>query len=520
MNAPLRTTRKPRFGLISTTLSPLLAQFAGSVFNIWYNLKVLLPLLETTGLRDRFVATCVLYNGIVYPVAVWIWLRSLYPLRSAFQELQAGATLDAERLLRCRRQLIHLPWLGAVISGCGWLLCIPVFLISLAAGGQRLSQMLLWHLPISFLVSACISTTHGFFLIELASHRTLFPVFFANVRPDLIPGARSLSLRGRGLLWAISAGICPIGSLLMLSFAPPAPGTNPAWFATFVGAVGVAFGLCTALMIGRLVADPIDQLREAAQAVARGQLDVQIPVRRADEFGLLAGEFNHMVRELREKERLRQTFGLHVGRRAAEQILARDPGLTGVEQTITVMFADIRSFTKRSVESPPAEVVRMLNEFLRVMVQIVEQRGGMIDKFLGDGFIALFGIGDGDETGHADRAVAVGEAMLRALPELNALFAANRIDPISIGIGIHTGPAIVGSIGTPERLEFTAIGASVNLASRIEGLTKTLGKPLLLSEATLRQLHARELFTALPPQTVKGLDEPVAIFAPTADPRA
>jgi adenylate cyclase len=517
MSSSPRTTRTPRFGLIPTAFSPLLAHVAGSIFNIWYNLKVLLPLLDASGLHHRFVVTCIAYNAIVYPLGLWIWLRAVYQLRPAFQELRAGATLDPERLLRCRRRLIHLPWLGALISGCGWLFCIPAFLLSLAAAGHGLNRMLLWHLPISFLVSACISMTHGFFLIELTSHRTLFPVFFSDVRPDLIPGAHSLSLRGRGILWAVSAGICPIGSLLMLSFAPAAPGANPAWFATFVGAIGVAFGLCTALMIGRLVVEPIDQLREAAQAVAQGRLDIQIPGRRADEFGLLAGEFNHMVYELREKERLRQTFGLHVGRRAAEQILAHDPGLTGVERVISIIFVDIRSFSKRSLEAPPRQVVWMLNEFLRVMVHIVEEGGGMINKFLGDGFIALFGIGEKDEAGQADRAVAVGLAMLRALPELNAALASKEVEPIVIGVGIHTGPAIVGSIGTPERLEFTAIGASVNLAARIEGLTKSLGAPLLVSEATLNRLTSRERFTALPPQRVKGFDEPIAVFAPSAD---
>src|SRR4029450_5446182 len=106
-----------------------------------------------------------------------------------------------------------------------------------------------------------------------------------------------------------------------------------------------AFGLCTAVLISRLVMKPIDYLRVAAKAVAKGRLDVHVPLVRADEFGLLIGEFNHMIAELREKDRLRRAFGLHVGRKAAEQILARDPGLGGVEEVITVMFVDIRSFT-------------------------------------------------------------------------------------------------------------------------------------------------------------------------------
>ncbi len=326
-------------------------------------------------------------------------------------------------------------------------------------------------------------------------------------------GIHPLSLRGRGLMWAISAGLCPIGSLLMLDFAPPSPAGHPVWFAAFVGGIGIAFGLCSALLISRLVAEPVDQLRKAAQAVAEGRLDVHVPLKRADEFGALIGEFNRMVSELREKERLRQTFGLHVGRKAAEQILARDPGLGGTVQTITVMFVDIRSFTARAAERSPEKIVAVLNEFLRVMVHVVEDRhSGMVNKFLGDGFLALFGAGTDTDT-HADEAVQAARAMLVGLGELNEQLTAGGEEAIHIGIGLHTGPAIVGSIGSPERLEFTAIGNTVNLASRIESLTKAVGETVVISEATRAALREATSLKPLPPQPVKGVAAPVQVWA-------
>src|SRR5213078_3576686 len=148
-----------------------------------------------------------------------------------------------------------------------------------------------------------------------------------------------------------------------------------------------------------LVAKPIDQMRAAADAVSRGKWDVNVSVTRADELGRLLGEFDHMIRQLKDKEKLRQTFGLHVGRKAAEQILARDPGLSGTEQIITVMFVDIRSFTTRAAERPPEKIVAVLNEFLRAMGHVVEEHhSGMINKFLGDGFMALFGAGSATDT--------------------------------------------------------------------------------------------------------------------------
>ncbi len=501
MDAPLNSDL-PRHGLLVTALAPVVPQILGSWFNIWYNRIIVNPLLVTEELKTRFLHTVVGYNLLVYPLAIAAWVWLVFSLRPHFAALLAGQTVDAETLDRARRRVIHLPWSGALVS-----------LIALASVGHPLGTPLLRHLPISFLVSAFISVTQSFFLIELASHWGLFPVFFRGARADQMKRIYPLSLRGRGLMWAISAGICPIGSLMMLDFAPPSPAGHPVWFAVFVGTIGIAFGLCSAVLISRLVAQPVDQLRAAAQAVAEGRLDVEVPLKRADEFGALIGEFNRMVVELREKERLRQTFGLHVGRKAAEQILARDPGLSGTEQIITVMFVDIRSFTARAAHGSPEKIVAVLNDFLRAMVHVVEEHhSGMINKFLGDGLLALFGAGIATPT-HADEALHAARAMLTHLHQLNLDLAARGEEMLCIGIGIHTGPAIVGSIGSPERLEFTAIGNTVNLASRIESLTKMVSETVVLSEATRAALQNPTHLKELPPQMVKGVEQPVIVWA-------
>jgi len=515
VDAAVKTDRDwTRHALLLTALAPVVPQLLGSVFNIWYNAVIIDPLLSTTALKQRFFQTVLLYNVFIYPAGVALWLWNVFSLRQALQRLRAGLPVEVSALMKARRRLIHLPWSVALISGAAWLLCIPVFLGSLAQVDRAIDTRLFWHLPISFCISACISVTQSFFLVELASHWGLFPVFFRDARADLMPGVVTLSLRGRGVLWAISAAICPIASLLLLSFAPASPGNDLRWFAVYVGAVAIVFGLATALMISRLVAKPIDQLRMAAHAVAHGEFDVQVPVTRADEFGMLIGEFNQMTSELKGKERLRQTFGLHVGQRAAEQILARDPGLGGIEQEITVMFVDIRSFTARAATSTPRETVELLNEFLGMAVRVVEeQHDGMIQKYLGDGFIALFGIGAQSTTNHAQDAFDAGRGILRALTSLNKNFAAQRRAPLAIGIGIHSGPAVVGSIGSPQRLEFTAIGSTVNLASRIESLTKQLGAPLLLTAACCERLQNKSELIDLPPQEIRGVDEPVKLFA-------
>jgi adenylate cyclase len=237
-----------------------------------------------------------------------------------------------------------------------------------------------------------------------------------------------------------------------------------------------------------------------------------VPLHRVDEFGSLIGQFNRMVTELRDKEQLRRTFGAHVGRKAADEILARDPGVGGIEQEITVVFVDIRSFTARAAHLPPQQTVGLLNQFLAEMVAVVEgEHGGMINQFLGDGFMALFGVGS-DPQNHADQAMAAAQSMLRQLEQLNVEFEKRGHPSLAIGIGINTGPAIVGSIGSPERMEFTSIGTTVNVASRIESLNKMLGTTLLISKSTRDALQHPTSLEALPPQPVKGVDQPVEVF--------
>jgi adenylate cyclase len=509
----IESSPRERYRLLLTALAPVIPQILGSAFNIWYNTTVVDPLLTTPALKQRFSETWLVYTFVAFLIGISLWLKRVLSFRDLFHRLCERSGIDSETLKEARRRLIHLPWFAAAICGAGWFLCIPVFLGALLQVQGPLDIRLLWHLPISFCVSGFIAVTHSFFLVELASQWGLFPIFFRDARADRTPNIFTLSLRGRGIMWAVSASICPIASLLLLMFAPRSPAINAGWFAAFVGGIGMAFGIFTALMMSWLVAKPIDQLRAAADAVSRGKLDVDLRVTRADEFGQLLGEFDHMVRELRDKEKLRETFGLHVGRRAADRILARDPGLSGVEEEISVMFVDMRSWTARVSASPPAEIVEIMNDFFRVSVRAVEEEHhGMVNKYLGDGFMAIFGAGD-PSSNHACDAVSAGRGILIAVNRLNDELAAKGRAPIQIGIGIHSGPAIVGSVGSPQRLEFTAIGNTVNVASRIQGLTKTTGRPLLVTAAVRDRASDAFSFEKLPLQEVRGVEGPVAVFA-------
>jgi adenylate cyclase len=471
-----------RWSLLWISLAPVLAVLASVAFNVAYGTLYIEPLLtpsQNAALREAILR----FNALAFPPVALLWGWLVFSVAPALRALRAGTPPAAARLQRLRARAINLPWYFAALITLGNLLCLPVFLAAVQGTGEPLHDDFAAHLAVAVFIAAMITITIAFFLVELLVQALLLPQLFPRGAAAAAPGAISLSLGLRGLLLSLAAGVGPIAMLLLLGWVEDDQRGSINHFRLAVGALGVLFGVVSAWLLGRVVLPPVRALRAAARAVAQGRLDGEIGLVRADEFGTLIEEFNWMLRELREKERLRETFGLHVGEAAAQQILARDPGLGGQLRDITVLFCDIRGFTALSAGREPADVVARLNAFL-----------------LGDGFMALFGAA-GTQPEHAAAAVA-------AARELRAAHTGFRI-----GIGIHSGAAIVGNIGSPRRLEYTAIGETVNLAARLEALTKVLDCPLLFSRATRERLSADLPVRALGRQHLRGQPEPVEVFS-------
>lgn len=265
-------------------------------------------------------------------------------------------------------------------------------------------------------------------------------------------------------------------------------------------------------LFSRTLTVPIINLLSATRQIERGNYRVTIrPVTR-DEVGVLTNSFLRMARGLEEREKIKDTFGKFVNEAIAERALAGEVSLGGETKEVAVFFSDLRNFTGMSEKMKPSEVVEFLNAYFTEMVECIYLTEGIVDKFIGDAIMAHWGAlySDGHDTRNA---VNTGLLMRNALLEFNRVGEKIGRPKARFGCGINTGPVVVGQIGSEKKFEFTVIGDAVNLASRIEYLTKDFGTDILISASSYEQVKDHYHFETLPPVWIRGKEEPQYLYA-------
>jgi len=323
-------------------------------------------------------------------------------------------------------------------------------------------------------------------------------------RVGLGVGARAV------LAWALVTGV-PVLGIIGLGVASLAGVEEIArdldLAAIALGGIALVVGLLGTLVAARTTADPVMSVRNALGRVQQGDLDVRVPVYDGTELGQLQAGFNRMVAELRERERLRDLFGRHVGEDVAQAALERGVDLGGEAREVAVLFVDLVGSTALAARRAPAEVVDVLNRFFAVVVDSVESCGGWVNKFEGDAALAVFGAPAPLEAS-ADRALSAARELAGRLAEELPGFAA--------GIGVSGGTAVAGNIGAAHRFEYTVIGDPVNEAARLTELAKDLEPRVAASASLVEQAgpEERERWRVQDEVTLRGRGEPTCVMVP------
>jgi len=284
----------------------------------------------------------------------------------------------------------------------------------------------------------------------------------------------------------------------------------------YIGLLSIAAAISVAFLIGTMLKKDTQEIIASVKAVAKGNFNTQINIHRPDELGEIAEGINEMSQGLRLREQIKEAFGRFVNPKIAATFIDKfvkdgdNFKMGGQKQHTVILMADLRDFTALSETMEPDALIALLNSYFSAMVEVIHSEGGVVDKFMGDAIMAIFGLTDAKDAENAALSAAV--KMRSALEELNRTFKKEGKPQLDNGIGIHSGEVIAGYLGSQERLEFTVIGSAVNVTSRIEEQTKVLSKSILISEVTLNKVDKNFKTSFVETLQLKGVSEAIKLY--------
>jgi adenylate cyclase len=452
----------------------------------------LLAVAEAAAVADVYLATRFSLSRIEPSVT---WLRGSRDPEAATAAWRAAATLPVQ-LLRWR-PIYGVAAVTALAFGAyaTWELGLPRYAAVILFSGSCL--VYLYWVVLRFLGIELVLRPVLRDLGELLPQDAELPRMTIPLRRRLIAALPAVTVISGAIIPALASG----GGVRGLALG-------------MLAAAGVALAIAVPVigMVSDSVAAPIAELEEGTRRVGGGDLETKVPVFSTDETGELARSFNRMVAGLVERERIREAFGTYLDREVADHILRAGTDLAGAEVEVTVMFLDVRDFTGFAERVSAPEVVSTLNRLFELVVPIIHEHGGHVDKFVGDGLLAVFGAPRRQED-HADQALAAALEIAAAVDQ--------ELDrQLEVGLGLNSGRVVAGNVGGGGRLEFSVIGDVVNVAARVEAATRLTGDVILVSEHTRRLLKAgRAQLEERPQVPLKGKRRPVMLYAPRPAPR-
>lgn len=444
------------------TLGMLQADIIGALLVLGF-LRFGLPPEDRIQLQDLPAFNLAVFLGylfISFTVASYLSLRLLIPvMRWQRRDMLLGSRNPADTEL-ARTRALKMPFYRSVINVTNWFLGSVVFIVASWPVASKSAPVVA--------VATGLGATATAIIGYLQSERVLRPVAVAALRGGVPENFRAPGVILRQVMtWVLATGVPILAIVLALVASKFEILTAPAERLTtpilLLALAALVIGLFSTILVAMSIADPLRQLRWALGEVQRGNYNAHMQIYDASELGLLQAGFNDMVRDLAERQRLRDLFGRYVGEDVARRALERGTELGGQERDAAVLFVDLVGSTHLASTIPAGEVVSLLNEFFRVVVDTVNRHGGFVNKFQGDAALCIFGA----PIEHPDACGAALAASRELHDELITV-----LGETEFGIGVSAGRAIAGHIGAQARFEYTVIGDPVNEAARLTELAK------------------------------------------------
>ncbi|MFD4366752.1 adenylate/guanylate cyclase domain-containing protein [Rhodococcus sp. NPDC058521] len=447
--------------------SMLMANMIGAVL-VFAFVRYGMPIPESAAIIEDRVRNVLIFGGYLLFAGVVSLTAAAMMLRAVIRwQLRGGPPRRSEQM-----SALHAPLRQAIVHLVLWILGGIIFVVLTASEMPELA--------VAVIITVCMAATTTFGFTYMLGERILRPVAAQALSEGQFDRTLAPGVGTRlAMTWGLGTLMPVIGIILLcvtqlttdLVFSPDAL----AWAITLIAVIAIVQAFALSMLTASQISDPVKQLRRAIERVQRGATDVRVEVFDGSEIGRLQVGFNRMMAEADERRLLRELFGQHVGEDVARRALQFGTELGGETRFVAVLFVDMVGSTGAAAERPPGEVVNLLNEFFRVVVDVVDRHHGFVNKFMGDAALAIFGA-------PLDRPDAP-TAALAAARELR--FALDEITGLDIGIGVSAGLAVAGNIGASERFEYTVIGDPVNEASRLTELAKLEPSRVLASTSAL-----------------------------------
>jgi adenylate cyclase len=437
----------------------VLSNIAGAV-DVFFFLVFLLPVPgASTGMRVVNIAVFVPFLVVATVVGRSVGIRIAEPVTAWLESDQPGTAA-------VRRAVLRQPLWQMYVNGSIWLSAAAIFgLLNLLASPRAACDI-----SVTILLGGFTTCTIAYLLSE----RILRPVVSRAMDGAVEPPPVLLGVKPRLLLaWGVGSGIPLVGIGMGLYGHGGGPTLGRAGI-LFLVVLGLTTGFVSITAAAGAVSDPVRSVAAALRDVGHGNLDVAVPVYDASEVGRLQSGFNAMVEGLRERARLRDLFGRQVGDDVARLALERGTQLGGEVRDVAVLFVDVVGSTALAVDVDPQEVVRRLNDFFGVVVEVVRDHGGWVNKFEGDAALCIFGA-PADLPDPGSCALAAARVLACRLHDL----------AVDAAIGVAAGPVVAGHVGAESRFEYTVIGDPVNTAARLTELAKAADGCVLADAALL-----------------------------------